>query len=113
MSSILYGIIHGFLIFEISSDLRRWVVIYLVITKFIMPSDKISNIKIIDSKDKFFQVSYVVQLYMLVVSTYSHNMLGQRGGCLNFISIPIVLLEAIAFLDVNFENFENRRYFEE
>lgn len=79
MSSILYGIFNGFLIFEISSDLRRWVVIYLVITKFIMPSDKISNIKIIDNKDKFFQVSYLVQLYMLVVYTCCHNILGQRG----------------------------------
>lgn len=88
-------------------------VIYLVITKFIMPSDKISNIKIIDSKDKFFQVSYLVQLYMLVVYTCCHNILGQRGGCVNFIGIPIVLLEAIAFLDVHLEILKNRRYFEE
>jgi len=38
---------------------------------------------------------------------------GPEGGCVNFIGIPIVLLEAIAFLDVNLEILKNRRYFEE
>lgn len=110
MSSILYGIFHGFLIFEISSDdLRRWLVIYLVIIKFIMPSVKISNIKIINSKDKFFQGSYLVQLYMLLLYMFPQHV-GPESGCLHFISIPIVLMEAIAFLDVNLEILKNSRY---
>lgn len=69
-----------------------------------------SDIKMVDSKDEFFQGSYLVQFYMFLLYMFPH--VGPESGCLNFICIQIVLIEAIAFLDGNLEILKNNWYFE-
>jgi len=99
-----------FLYLRLALILRRWVVFYLVIIKLIYALDKKFDIKIINSKDDSFQGFYLVQLYMFSLYMFPQHV-GSESGCLNFISISIVLMEAIAFLDGNIKFLKNGQVF--